>query len=189
MRRFILFSILVFSVLFSINADTSPDTKSQIVSGYIGRWVKCIIEDVHYGMNGGNGINLNINDQNNNERYLIAPTQVALTKPGLIIGRLSIVSSTSQIVLHITPGVLVNQNNNNITYDYELAVSYILETEASQSFNTQICKSGGTMNLDFENQSGVVIVDNAGIYFRLCTEVKDAGVYESTVVFSLEAKQ
>jgi len=185
MRRLAIISILMFSLIFQL-AAVSYDSQTQVVSGFIGKWVECTIEDIHSTMNSNRGINLNINDQNNNHRYLIAPTQVELTKPGLMIGRFSINASTSKIKLTVTPGLLVNSSDSSITYEYELAVSYILESNTTQTTHTQICKSGNSMVLDFDNPSGVVIANDAGIYFRLRSEVTDNGDYTSNVVFLLE---
>ncbi len=189
MRRMFAALILIFSVLSSV-FGVRTDTRNQIVSGYIGTNVKCTIEEFLYeNSNDGKGINLDINDENNNYRYLIAPTAVALSKPGLLVGNFSIISSTPDIRLIISPGKLINGSDSSIQYDYELAVSYILESNSTQTSQTQICKSGSSLTIDFRNAGGVVIANDAGIYFRLCSEITAEGLYASTISFQLEAVQ
>ncbi len=187
MKKVLFIAILLLSVL-SAGTALTYDSKAQLVSGYIGTRVRCNIEEFMYtDLNGGRGINLNINDPNNNHRYVIAPTQVELTTPGLMVGRFSIVSSESDIKIIVMPGMLTNVQNPNIQYEYEVSVSYKLENTASQEDHTVMCKSGSSMVLDFQNPSGVVIVNNAGIYFRLRKEISDRGDYTSNVLFQLEA--
>ncbi|MCR4676876.1 MAG: hypothetical protein K5634_06575 [Sphaerochaetaceae bacterium] len=160
---------------------------SQVVSGYIGRNVELTIGDYIYrSSNGNKGINLDINNESNNVRYQIAPTQVPCTKAGLLVGKFNLISSTSDITLEISHDKL--HNNGGDSVDYELAVDYVIKSDNSTSDHLKFITSTTPYTFDFSSGNGLIIIEDAGIYFRLSEEVTEKGRYESAVTFKLRSK-
>ncbi len=187
MKRIALMVAISILSMLSIFCATKLDTVEQLVSGYIGRNVELTIGDFLYSTsNGGRGINLDINNDSNNIRYQISPTQVPCSKVGLLVGRFSLISSTSDITLTISHTKLNNGQNGNV--DYELAVDYVVKNDGNTSDMYAYSTSTSPIVFDFSSGDGVIIIENAGIYFRLCTEVTTNGDYTSAVTFSLETK-
>ncbi len=196
MRRFMMVvGITLISILdlFAISAK-DYDVYGQTVTGYLGTRVRFTIDDsICASLNGGRGINFDTNDDANNDRYLIAPTQVKKTKPGLLIGKFSLISTTTNLSITVNPGKLTNTADANTKYDYELALAYVLERNAGlpNAYQEQVikyCESGEDTTIDFSNAGGSVIAKDSGIYFRLVTEVSVYGEYVSDVTFTLEVQ-
>ena len=141
------------------------------------------------GMNGGKGLNLNINDENNNFRYLISPTQIPKSVPGLLIANFSLISSSSDYQLTLSHDKLTNDDNSSIKYDYELCTIYSVLKGTSMVEKTEYCLANEDAVLRFNEIQGVLMLQNAGLYLRLCTEVIDSGTYHSTVTLVLESLQ
>ena len=135
-------------------------------------------------------MNLNINDENNNFRYLIAPTQTPKSVPGLLIANYSLISSSSDYQLTITHDKLINDDDNSIQYDYELCSVYSVLRDTAMVERTVYClASPDEVVINFNEIHGILMLQNAGLYLRLCTEVTQSGTYHSTVTLFLESLQ
>ena len=188
-KLLIVFIILTLS--FSLFAWKELDfaARSQDIVAYIDDILELDISGFYYsGINEGKGINLNINDDTNNFRYLISPTQVPKSIPGLLIANFSLMSSSSDYRLTLSHNKLINSANNSIVYDYELCVIYSVLKNSTMIERTMYCVSSPeSCVLDFNELHGILMLQDAGLYFRLCTEVQDAGIYNSTITLLLES--
>ena len=184
---------MILFMSFSLFALKELDfaSTSQSIIAHIEGVLELDLSGFYYsGMNEGKGLNLNINDDTNNFRYLIAPTQTPKSVPGLLIANFSLISSSSNYQLTITHDELVNNDNNSIRYDYELCTIYTVLKDASMVERTVYCVSSPDSSvLSFNDIQGILMLQNAGLYFRLCTEVQNAGLYHSTVTLLLESLQ
>ena len=185
----ILFMILALSPLFAWRELDFLTTNNSILA-YVNGVFEMEISNFYYtNMNGGKGLNLNINDETNNFRYLISPTQTPKTIPGLLIANFSLISSSSDYQLTISHDKLINDDNASIKYDYELCTVYSVLKGASMVEKTEYCLSNENAILRFNEIQGILMLQNAGLYLRLCTEVIDSGTYHSTVTLFLESLQ
>lgn len=184
---------MILFMSFSLFAWKELDFAStnQSIIAHIEGVLELDLSGFYYsGMNEGKGLNLNINDDTNNFRYLIAPTQTPKSVPGLLIANFSLVSSSSNYQLTITHDELVNNDNDSIRYDYELCTIYTVLKDTSMIERTVYCVANPDSSiLSFNDIQGILMLQNAGLYFRLCTEVQDAGLYNSTVTLILESLQ
>ena len=183
--------IIIISISFSLFAWKELDflkTKQSILA-YINGVLELDISAFTYAnLNGNKGINLNINDDTNNFRFLIAPTQTPMTIPGLRIGSYSLISSSSDYRLTISHDKLVKTTDYSIQYDYELCTIYSVQIGSSMVEHTVYATAVPyNIVINFDETHGILMLQDAGLYFRLCTEVHDAGQYESTVSFVLES--
>ncbi len=186
-KTLLLLLIALFSMMSLFCEPNRLNGSSQVVSGYVGRNVELTIGDYIYrNTNGNKGINLDINSESNNIRYQIAPTQVPCTKAGLLVGRFNLISSTSDITLEISHDRL--HNNDGASVDYELAVDYVIKSGNSTSDHLKFITSTAPFTFDFGSGDGLIIIEDAGMYFRLSEEVTEGGRYESTVTFKLRSK-
>ena len=163
--------------------------RSSEIVAYIDEVLELDITGFYYaGINEGKGLNLNINDDTNNFRYLVAPTQTPQSVPGLLIANFSLMSSSSDYRLTISHNKLINSTNNSIVYDYELCTIYSVLKGSTMIERTIYCLSApDNCVLNFNEIQGILMLQNAGLYFRLCTEVQDAGIYNSTITLLLES--
>lgn len=189
----VLVSIIILFVTFSLFAwkELNYAASNQEIVAHINEVFELELSGFYYAsLNEGKGLNLNINDDTNNFRYLIAPTQNPKTVPGLLIANFSLISSSSDYRLTITHDKLVNTTNNNLVYDYELCTVYSVLRDSTMIQHTVYCTSNPDSSvLNFDEIHGILMLQNAGLYFRLCTEVQDAGLYNSTVTLVLESLQ
>ena len=190
MKKALLILIVLFTA-FSLFAwkDLSYAASNQEIVAHIDEVFELDLSGFYYtSMNEGKGLNLNINDETNNFRYLIAPTQTPKSVPGLLIANFSLISSSSDYRLTISHDKLVNSSNNSIVYDYELCIIYSVLRGSTMVQNTVYCTSNPDNSvLNFNEVHGILMLQNAGLYFRLCTEVQDAGLYNSTVTLVMES--
>ena len=188
-KLLIIFVILTLS--FSLFAWKELDfaARNQDVVAYINEVLELDITGFYYsGINEGRGLNLNINDDANNFRYLISPTQTSKSIPGLLIANFSLMSSSSDYRLTLSHNKLINSTDNSIVYDYELCVIYSVLKGSTMVERTVYCTSNpDNCVLNFNEIHGIIMLQNAGLYFRLCTEVQDAGTYNSTITLLLES--
>lgn len=186
----VLLMIIVLAPLFAWK-ELDFNSTNQTIIAHINGVLELDLSDFYYaGMNEGKGLNLNINDDTNNFRYLIAPTQTSKSVPGLLIANFSLISSSSNYQLTISHDKLINDDDNSIKYDYELCTIYKVLKDVSMVERTEYCVANpDNMVLSFNDIQGVLMLQNAGLYFRLCTEVQDAGLYHSTVTLILESLQ
>lgn len=191
MKKFISILIILLTVSVSLFAWKELDfaSTSQGVIAHINGVFELDVTEFYYSdMNEGKGLNLNINDENNNFRYLIAPTTSPKTVPGLLIANFSLISSSSDYQLTISHDKLTNKNNHSIKYDYELCTIYSVLKGTSMVERTVYCLSEPeSAVLNFNEFHGVLMLQNAGLYLRLCNEVVDSGEYESTITLVLES--
>lgn len=191
MKKIIAILIILLTVSISVFAWKELDFAStnQGLIAYINGVFELDVTEFYYaGSNDGKGLNLNINDESNNFRYLIAPTQTPKSVPGLLIANFSLISSSSDYKLTITHDKLTHKTNNNIKYDYELCAIYSVLMGNSMVERTVYCLAEPeSAVLNFNEFHGVLMLQNAGLYLRLCTEVTDSGSYESTITLVLES--
>ena len=188
-----LVTLIILFTAFSLFAwrELNYAASNQEIVAHINEVFELDLSSFYYtSLNEGKGLNLNINDETNNFRYLIAPTQTPKSVPGLLIANFSLISSSSEYRLTITHDKLVNTTNHNLVYDYELCTIYSVLKGSSMIQNTVYCTSNPDSSiLNFNEIQGILMLQNAGLYFRLCTEVQDAGLYNSTVTLVLESLQ
>ncbi|MCQ2412479.1 MAG: hypothetical protein MJ057_05935 [Sphaerochaetaceae bacterium] len=155
-----------------------------------------------------NGINLNYNDTGNkNNTYLIAPTNVPLTRPGLKIGTFDVMvsfnasySGRTSAHITITHDKLCHDTMPEVQFDYELAVHYdINDGNTLTSDITKICQSttstlGGPKSIEipivpYNPNAGLCTIKSGGMFFRLSIDdpVNVDGTYTSTIKFELES--
>lgn len=184
---FIILLIIPFSLFAWKELDFAASTQSIVA--YINGVLELDISPFYYAcMNEGKGINLNINDDTNNFRYLIAPTQSPESVPGLLIGTYSLISSSSDYRLTISHEAMLNTANNSIFYDYELCTIYSVQIGLTLAERTAYAESlPDSIVINFNETHGILMLQNAGLYFRLCTEVLEPGSYRSVVTFLLES--
>lgn len=154
-----------------------------------------------------NGINLNYTDTGNaNNTYLIAPTNIPLSKPGLKIGTFDLMVSFSASIdghtsanLTITHDKLIHTTDSSTAFDYELAVNYDINNgNTITSDVTKICYSADTtLNgansivipiVPYNPNAGLCAITSAGLFFRLSLDdvVDVEGSYVSTIKFEME---
>ena len=192
MKKFLIV-LLMLTLSFSLFAWKELDfaANSLEIIGHINGVLELDLTGFYYtNINEGKGLNLNINDDTNNFRYLIAPTQTPQSIPGLLIANFSLISSSSDYQLTISHNNLINDNNSSIQYDYELCTIYSVLRGNSMVERTVYCNSNPDCSvLSFNDVTGILMLQDAGLYFRLCTEVQDAGTYHSTITLFLESLQ
>lgn len=185
----ILLIIVVLTPLFAWKELDFLKTNTSILA-HISDVFEMEVTNFYYAdSNGGKGLNLNINDEANNFRYLISPTQTPKTIPGLLIANFSLISSSPDYQLTISHDKLTNDDNASIKYDYELCTVYSVLKGSSMIERTEYCVANENAILRFNEIQGVLMLQNAGLYLRLCTEVIDSGTYHSTVTLVLESLQ
>lgn len=193
MKKIAAILIILLTVSVSLFAWKELDFAStnQGLIAYINGVFELDVTEFYYaGMNEGKGLNLNINDETNNFRYLIAPTQTPKSVPGLLIANYSLISSSSEYMLTITHDKLVNKSDASIKYDYELCSIYSVLVGNSMVERSAYCLSEpDSAVLNFNEFQGVLMLQNAGLYLRLCTEITESGRYESTITLLLESLQ
>lgn len=192
MRRLLLSLLILIIPLCFVTAEAELEFKELVIAGYIGEYLEWGVSDFKY--NDGKGLNLDINDNENSIRYQIAPTQIPKTTPGLRIGDFYFFSSIPTYSLIITPGYLTNTTNANVTVPYEISVHFLgdfntEDVDLERRYGNLIASSGESINIVWSTGStaGAVIIQNAGIYFRLSEEVSERGLYTSTIVFELRS--
>lgn len=192
MKKVLMVLLLLF-ISFSLFAWKELDfaSSSQSIVAHINGVFELEVSPFHYsGMNNGKGLNLNINDETNNFRYLLAPTQTPKTVPGLLVANFSLISSSSEYRLTITHNKLINDADGSIFYDYELCTIYSVQVGNSMVQRTVYCLAQPeSAVLDFNENQGILMLQNAGLYMRLCTEVTDSGTYSSVITLYLESLQ
>lgn len=198
MKRILIVSILLLSCLFSLVAEDLKENYniSQTIQGFV-ELNNVASFELYVGSfqyNSGNGINLDINDSNNNLRYLIAPTQTPMSEAGLLVSTVTLAASQPVYRLRITHNRLSWKNpmTNVWSYlDYELAFSYkvtsLVNGSSVTNTVTKICKSreldpnttydSTTTSTDYAiivsltegGNGGNVTINDAGLHFRLRT--------------------
>ena len=185
---FVLILLMISSSLFAWK-ELDYASSNQSIIAHINGILDLEVTDFYYtSSNDGKGINLNINDENNNFRYLLAPTNIPQSVPGLLIANFSLISSSSNYQLTLSHSKLVNNNDNTIKYDYELCTIYSVQKGNQTIERTAYCvASPDSMVLNFNEIHGILMLQNAGLYLRLCEEITDPGEYSSTITLFLES--
>ncbi|MBO7366260.1 MAG: hypothetical protein J6U28_06140 [Bacteroidales bacterium] len=195
MRRLLLILLILLIPLCFLTAVAELEFNELVVAGYIGEYLEWGVSGFTYeNSNSGKGLNLDINDNENNIRYQIAPTQVPKTSPGLLIGNFYFFSSIPTYSLRISPGYLTKTGAPSVTIPYEISVHFLGDFNAEdvdleRRYGNLIAASGEYIDIVWSTGSnaGAVIVQNAGIYFRLSEEVTERGLYTSTIIFELRS--
>lgn len=204
MRKLIiaLMILTILSCSFAA-AEDLRDSANQRITGYVDPNISLTAENiVYYDVNNEYGINLDVLDSSNSVSNLISPTAIPLTHSGLKVGVFSVVSSVTNYKVVITHGPLVRQTSaQDLTtayIDYELGVIY---TTDGVNYSEEICLSAPDVNLPdrpgmskkieipLQISSGVVMIQDAGIYFRLTNSspVSVPGNYLSDITFNVES--
>lgn len=201
--------ILIPALILAAANPSEVQYSSQTIAGYINHLESDYLNlSVSYDITSksGNykGINIDVSDASNVNRYLITPS--ASHDPGLRIGTLELETTNRNYKLRIyhTPLQRITNwiNNNskppysldsNTTIDYELSISY---TVSGSSTRSAYCRSYTNViseevapnnkievSLSGANSSGVILIQNAGLYFRLVdtSQVRTKGQYQSTI--------
>ena len=195
-----------------IGASVRDNPTVQTISGYIDDISYLYVSPFRYdGIVdvGYAGINLDLNDSNNNIVHQIEPTQTATL--GYQIGVFTVLATyentaLSSLKLVIEHEKLILDTDNDVTLEYELGVLYRLTTVNKNSGaeytpnedSTQICESKSSTNSNRLKKIEINLMrDNAKlssiqtgyIYFRLANgaTASVAGQYHSVVTFRLEA--
>lgn len=197
-KLLIIVLILIMTFPAFASSKSGSKTKGQDLYGTIGD--KQTMEVEGYVFNNGAGIDLNIERASNNHRNLIAPTAQPCTLPGLRVGSFSLVSSSSNYTLEVFHDKLINQTTND-EFDYELALSYVLNNNTytkiclgtAANVNTAAVLADTSdaipkISIDLRSGDSLVVIQSAGIFFRLREVVNVEGTYESTVTFLLESE-
>ena len=191
MKKVLAFILLLLSAvsLYAVKVDEI----SQPIAGFIKSADFCILEisnyfddniikDTKIGNTYYRGINLDTGDTNtSNDKYLIMPSETLVM--GKRIGAFNLKASKHTYTLKITHDKLLKKNGTT-DYDYQLGVRLSINGNIFEN----ACSSTQTLTLDFSGYgNGVLLVEDAGIYFRLIDTVSEAGQYTSTVTFIVEA--
>lgn len=195
MRKMII-ALLILTILscsFAV-AEDLRDSASQRITGYVDPNISLTARNIdYYDKDNEYGINLDITDSSNSVSNLISPTATPLTHPGLKVGEFSVVSSVTNYKVVITHEPLIHRTDNQITIDYELGVIY---TTDGVNYNSKMCLSAVNTQQNPELKkieiplvvsSGVVMIQDAGIYFRLTNSspVSVQGEYLSNITFDV----
>lgn len=195
-RLVVIIAFLTILILSTYAATTWKEytdlSSSQSIVGYVDNVLELTVSPFMYdGANNSRGLNLDVN-ADTNYKYQIAPTTVPRSVPGLLIGTFSILSSSSNYKLTITPEKLKKDGNPNITFDYEICAYYTLQIgKTSVTSHEVYCDSTEPAVINFAEENGnrVLVLQNAGLYFRLLREVNVTGDYSADIEFKLESLQ
>ena len=193
-RLVVIIAILIILIPTTFAATTWKEytnlSSSQNIVGYVDNVLELNVSPFIYdGANNSRGLNLDVN-ADTNYKYQIAPTTVPKSVPGLLIGTFSILSSSSNYKLTITPEKLKKEGDNNTTFDYEICAYYSLQVgKTSVTSHEVYCDSTEPAVINFAEENGnrVLVLQNAGLYFRLISEVNSRGDYSATITFTLES--
>lgn len=189
MKKIIALIAILFA-LTSLYAATKAAEASQTIAGFINSsgsdYLKLTVTyDVTSTDGNYYGINLDVNDNGNMNRYLIAPS--ASHELGLRIGTVDLEATNRNYKLRIyhEPLILVG-SNPAVAIDYELSISYSLNGgEASTAYCLSAISNppDKLINVSLRSTGGVILIQNAGLYFRLKdpSEVRTAGQYQSVI--------
>ncbi len=208
-RKTLIALFLLFSISAAFCASPYDPYKTQTISGFVDDISYLYVSPFRYEgivSNGYEGINLDYTDTTNDERYLIQPTDIALSSPGLQIGTFSILStfientSLTSVKLVISHTKLIHSSNTTDAgkLDYELGVMYSLSNgstigsaTAHMCYSTDSSLSGAkSIEINLWNATTrMASIQDGNIYFRLAKDVTPtiAGQYTSVVTFALEA--
>lgn len=187
------------------SSNTTPPPVRQELIGYIDSVTLLEVSPPIYS---GNGFNLDIMDANNELRFQISPTMVALSVPGAKIGSFSMITNNLGSKLRITHTPLTTTVVETVD-DVEVLTTVLLDWELGVSWDwngipqEMMCLSAGWSmggNVSEVNRSIVILLNvtqqgqyvvrihDAGLLFRLSSEypVKKQGVYSATVIFEVE---
>ena len=206
MKKLIFIFLIVLSTL-SLSATTKIDDISQPIAGYIKSTDFCTLEITNYFTTGDTispgpeyngvtyrGINLDTSASNtSNDKNLIMPSPTLVM--GKRIGTFNLKASHHDYTLRITHDKLIKQNGTS--YDYQLGISFSINGKEEIYACCSVGSTGsaelgrsGDITINFSQSKygdGVLIVHDAGIFFRLVDLVTEAGQYTSTVTFIVEA--
>ena len=207
-RLLIVASIFVFSMSVIFGTLGDPYRRTQQISGFVDDISFLYISPYHYDSvaeNGFVGINLDYNDQSNEIRGIIAPTNESFTLPGIVIGTFSVLCTFIEAAQQTNPVLPVvkltiehdklrHTTDSSAQLEYELAVSYSINGGTS---HTEYCLSvsssaEGPKKIEVSLTDGatnhMVSIQNANIYFRFAEGESPSviGQYESGIVFTLE---
>ena len=190
-----LFALLL--ILFSLHAAvTQAATESQTIAGFInhvGSDYMLLEVSYDYSHTDGqyHGINLDVSDTSNPNRYLITPS--ASHELGLRIGTLNLETTNRDYTLRIYHTPLRLTTNANTAIDYELSIQYSIS--GGDSLSAYCLSASDTSNPDnkinvtLNSSGGVILIQNAGLFFRLkdASQVRTVGQYESIVYIQVGA--
>lgn len=206
MKKLILVFLLFLSSSLSLFA-AKVDEISQPIAGFIKSADFCSLEITNFFTTGDSispgpevngvtyrGINLDTGASNtSNDKNLIKPSETLAM--GKRIGTFNLKASKHDYTLIITHDKLKKQNGTS--YEYQLGISFSINGREEMYACCSVGSTGsaelgrsGDVTINFSQSKygdGVLIVQDAGIFFRLVDTVNDPGQYTSTVTFIVEA--
>jgi len=183
MRLFFLISALILLIIMFPLSALSNSSNDLVVTGLVGKLHSVSVSQFADSM----PIDLDYSVNNN---LLITPTATPVSEPGLKIATWSMTTNSLPATMVISHDRIVNTLNNTISYDYELAVEYQLDSSAANV--VQIAIAGNQIEIQLNDAgAGLYSVQDAGMFFRLCkvngiigsNQIQD-GEYRSNVTFN-----
>ena len=142
------------------------------------------------------GINLDVNDKDNNIRYLIAPNSTG--DLGLKIGSFKLYASHKYFTLTLSHPSLTHTTDNQTTLDYRIGLRFKMLGGEIMQFSDSAQGQNRNLTIDFSSdvfssdKDGIIVINNSdtGIYFRLATDPPTkAGQYSSTITFEVTSQR
>ena len=182
--RFVFIAILIFICPLLFATKYEMDNVTQMLIGYVDVDTQLYVEHDTVYYNVDTGINLDMNDSSNRDKFLIAPSAGEL---GLRIGRFTLIAQAgANVDLTITHTPLVTALGAEL--DYELGVSYELSSVSHQEFCDSSVNGGldgKKIDINLRDWVNAVYIKDGGLHFRLKTPPTVSGDYTSTITFVL----
>lgn len=188
--------LLILSILHAVSQAAST---CQTIAGFINHIGSnymnlAVSNDVVSTDENYDGFNLDVSDSNNPNRFLITPS--ATHELGLRIGTLDLETTNQGYTMRIyhTPLTLVS-DNMSVSIDYELSIQYSISGEESLSSycvsTSDISNPDNLIDVTLNSSGGVIIIQNAGLYFRLTnvSQVRTVGQYQSDIYIRVGSEE
>ena len=193
-----LFAMLLL-ILSILNAVSQAAGTCQTIAGFINhiesKYMKLVVSnDIDSSDENYDGFNLDVSDSNNLNRFLITPS--ATHELGLRIGTLNLETTNQGYTMRIyhTPLTLVS-DSSSASIDYELSIQYSISGEESLSSycvsTSDISNPDNLIDVTLNSSGGVIIIQNAGLYFRLTnvSQVRTVGQYQSDIYIRVGSEE
>ncbi len=182
----IIFLVLICPPIFATRYEM--DNVSQMLIGYVGVETQLYLGIDDSLFDPETGINLDINDSGNRNKFLIAPSPGEL---GLRIGHFTFIAQAGTSGT-ITISHTALKTANDVTLDYELGVSYTIGSTPVTSFcnsSSNYGADGKKVDINLADWVNAVYIKDGGLHFRLITPPETQGDYTSTitVIFTEES--
>ena len=191
MKKTIGLLIMLLLLLCSLHAAARQAASTvQTIAGFINHtgsdYLSLTVSyDITSTDGGYFGINMDVSDAGNPNRYLIAPS--ATHEPGLRIGTMNLETTNQGYTLRIYHTPLMHTSIQNVSVDYELSLQYVISGgDTLRAYCLSASNMGNPdnkINVTLNTPGGVVLIQNAGLFFRLAdaSQVRTTGQYESVI--------